>query len=149
MVSSTLQPLFNNKSFWFAICLAMGDSAAGTVASIYGYSIILSSYPSDALIYYIVLQTIFTTLLRAIGLRFLAKNHKKSALIQYGGFVFFFLLCIILMQFNAYAIPFVVAILTSGITSLATIICWSILSLAFGMREYKTVAKYCNQAAYL
>ncbi|WP_158617398.1 cyclic nucleotide-binding domain-containing protein [Legionella sp. km772] len=148
-MSSTFQPLFKSKTFWFAIALAMCDSAAGTVGSIYGYSIILSNYPASALIYYIVLQTIVTSLLRGIGLRLLTKNYKKNALIQYLGFALVFLMGIILMQFKAYAIPFVVAIITSGITSLATIICWSMLSLAFGMREYKSVAKYCNQAAYL
>ncbi len=146
---STVQPLFKNKSFKFAISLAMADSAAGTVCSIYGYSIILSNYPAHALIYYIVLQTLCTAMLRAVGLRFLAKNHKKNALTQYGIFIVIFIIGIILMQFPSYATPFAVAVITSGMTSLATIICWSMLSLSFGMREYKTVAKYCNQAAYL
>ena len=152
MISVSLLALMKNRSFLIAMLLAMCDSAISTVSSIYGYSIILSTYPSQWLIYYIVLQTLCTSFVRRAGLLFLTKDHKKSVLTQYIFFILIALISVTLMysglRNKIYVLPFIICIATSGIASLASILCWSLLSMAFGMREYKTVAKYANQAAF-
>jgi HEAT repeat protein len=141
-------PLLKSKHFWMGACLAMADAAAGTVVSIYSYTIVLSDYPSHVLVYYIVLQTICSAILRTIGLRLIKKNYKNNTLIQYAVFICCFIVCITLMLRKYYYTSIIVAVISSGIVSLETIVAWSMLSLSFGMREYKIVAKYCNQAAY-
>ncbi|MDI1351206.1 MAG: cyclic nucleotide-binding domain-containing protein [bacterium] len=126
----------------------MTDSATATMISIYAYTVFLSHYPSSWLIYYVVFQALLTSLLRTISVFFLNKSPKKIAIIQYSLFIAIFILCVLAMTQSFYALPFIVAILISGIAALCSIMCWSLLSLSYEMREYKQVAMYAVQAAY-
>jgi CRP/FNR family cyclic AMP-dependent transcriptional regulator len=144
-----ISPLLKSKAVWYGIALAMADSASSVVCSIFGYSIFLSNYPASWLIYYLVVQAFFTSLLRSVGMSFLTADPKKIGLVQYGIFTIIFIACIVLMSFKYYALPFIVAVILSGVTGLSGMLSWNLLSLSFGMREYKTVAQYANQASLI
>jgi hypothetical protein len=141
-----------NRAFWTALALVMCDSAIGVMSSIYSYTIVLSHYPANWLIYYIILATLGGVLFRKFGLTFLSKNHKKSTLKQYAFFIFLSLVsCWVMysaLKDTLYSIPLIVTVVNSSTAALATILCWSTISLAFGMRDYKIVARYANQASF-
>lgn len=143
-----ISPLLKKKQVQIGILLAMVDSATTTVSGIYAYSIFLSTYPAHWLIYFIVLKAFFSSLVRSIGLFFLPEDVKKGAFIQFAIFIAILITCILLMLYHAYPLPFIVSIIVAGIPALSTIICWNLLSLSYGMREYKAFVRYGNQAAF-
>ena len=149
MIFNSLRPFLKNKAFWFAIILAMADVAVVVIAIIYAYSIVLSNYSAQALIYFMVLQALCAAVLRALSARFFISSYKKNALIQYGTFITCFILCLVLINFKTYAMPFIIAVLIASMATQSSITSWTMLSLSFGMREYKRVAKFCNQASYI
>lgn len=147
-LSVLIAPLLKSKQAKTGILLAMVDSATSTVSRIYAYSLFLSTYPPHWLIYFIVIKAFFSAFVRRIGLFFLTDDPKKEAIIQFVIFIISFIACILLLPIHAYYLPFIISIIVASIPELSTIICWNLLSISFGMREYKAFLGYGNQAAF-
>ena len=143
-----IPPLLKSKQAQTGILLAMVDAATSNISRIYAYSIFLSTYPPHWLIYFIVAKVFFSAFLRRMGFVFLTEDLKKGALIQFVIFIIVFIACILSLPIHAYFLPFIVSVIIASIPELSTIICWNLLSISFGMREYKEFIGYGNQAAF-
>lgn len=143
-----LPALLKSRSVWFAIFLAMADAATATISGIYAYSIFLSKYPTYWLAYLIVLQTFFAAFMRVAGMFFATTHPKKTSFLQYLFCISTLIGCVIAMKTSWYWAPFAVAIITAGVSSLNSSITWNLLSLSFGLREYKNVAAYANRGTF-
>jgi uncharacterized membrane protein HdeD (DUF308 family) len=103
-MQASLNPVLKNKAVWSGLLLVMADAGVGVLTSVYSYTLVLSYYPASFLMYFIVIQTIFSSVLRTIVLRLHNNNYKKNALIQYATFIIIFSLCLFLININVYAI---------------------------------------------
>ena len=144
-----ISPFLKSKPVKIGILLAMADSATTTISSIYAYSIFLSFYPPQWLIYFIVLKSFFSAFMRSVGLFFLPEDIKKGALIQFAIFIIILMSCVLLKPLHSYFLIFVISIIVASLPELSTVICWNLLSLSFGIREYKAFVSYGNQATFV
>ncbi len=144
-----ISPQLKSKPIQAGMLLAMVDSATGNFSNIYAYSILLSTYPPHWLIYFIVIKAFFSALIRSVGLHLLPEDIKKGALFQFAIFIVIFITCIVLTPFHAYFMPFIISIIVASIPDLSSSICWNLLSLSFGMREYKEFVRYGSQAGFV
>lgn len=140
--------LLKSRSVWFAILLAMADAATATISGIYAYSIFLSKYPTYWLAYLIVLQTFFAAFMRVAGMFFATSRPKKTAFLQYLFCISILIGCVAAIKSDWYWAAFAVAIITAGVSSLNSSITWNLLSLSFGLRDYKNVAAYANRGTF-
>lgn len=124
-------------------------SASVTVTSIYSTTLFLSFYPRTWLAYLLGAQALVSILISFILTPALTTRIKKNSVL-----ILFLtgLLCLILAElfyFKLQGSIFTIAVITGSMGSLLTIVGWNIIPFAFGIRDYKKIARYAGQFSIL
>jgi len=130
-----------NPSVILATLLIFMTSAYAIISGIYLNTLFLTSYPLSWLIYFLVTLAFFTAFFGLVLTPLFTKNIKENCLFLVKIFLFIMLMLVALRSLNYYWLPFVISIVLGTMSALISVIAWSIIPLAFNIREYKKVAR--------
>jgi len=131
----------------YALLIIFLTSSALSTTSVYAITLFLSTYPRNWLVSFLCAQAITVTL-SSFAIIPTLKNHiKRNALIIMGSFIFLMAIFFCFHLLLTGWLPFIISIVVGMTGTLCSLIGWNMIPLAFGLRKYKDIARYAQQAA--
>ncbi len=126
----------------YTYLLAFLSSAVSIVFNIYSSTLFLSYYPATWLPYQMLSSAILAICLSIIISKAIVKNVKKNSQLILLGIVIFLIAFLYLRRLDNYWLPFIISCLIAVMNLISDVVIWNTFSFAFGLRDYKKVARY-------
>ncbi|MCP0913467.1 cyclic nucleotide-binding domain-containing protein [Legionella sp. 27cVA30] len=127
------------KNFFLSLILSTFPAAFSLGATVFSYSVFLSTYPTSWIPYWMLGEAITIFLLGNLFSLYTPKNLKKYVQASFLAIGFILILVLFLNQASWYWAPFTSILLFRACASILAAIMWSFISTLFYYRQFKAI----------